>query len=256
MLVCLLLALVLAAAAIALLRPRTTPHPPVVQHDPVSGEFNDEFSGSSLDPAWTREKGPGYGLGTFEATPDLTRLDGQGHLVVSAQKQPDGQWHAGMVSTRRSFTLNSGVIEVRAKVPRSQGAWPAIWLINTLQGKLHSEIDMMENVSGSKTLYSTIHDWTVDPQKGYHKEADLSPGWHTYRLTWTPTSIAFALDGKSMGQFTSSTIKPWVYTEPLFIVLDVAVGGSWAGPPDASTPDRLEMLVDYVRVRPLGGKAS
>jgi beta-glucanase (GH16 family) len=226
---------------------RSTPRRPT-----PPGYFNDEFSAAELSPQWTREEGPGYGIETFRTDRDLVKSDGEGHLVVSAKRAADGSWRGGMVSSRKSFTMSSGVVEIRAKLPTSQGAWPALWLINALQGQLHTEIDIAESVSNFKTIYQTIHDWSVEPKRGWGKETPLTGGWHTYTLTWTPSSIEFGLDGESTGKFTAQEIKPWVWDKPLFIVLDVAVGGSWAGDPDGTTPESVEMLVDYVRVRPIG----
>jgi beta-glucanase (GH16 family) len=220
--------------------------------------FSDEFSGGALNTSnWTREGGSSYGIETFRADSDLVSLDGDGHVVVSAKKNADGSWRGGMISTRNIFAMRSGTVEIRAKLPTAQGAWPAMWMINNLYGQLHSEIDIMELFPGGGVngpgAYFTIHDWTQSPQWATNLRPSTSAadgGWHTWKMVWTASSLQLYIDGVSQGRLDTSTISRWVWKDaPLYLVFDMAVAGSWSGAlRPAPGVDRLDMSIDYIRV--------
>jgi beta-glucanase (GH16 family) len=224
----------------------------------IGRSFSEDFDGGSLNTnQWTREQGSGYGIESFRADNDLVTLDGAGHAVVSAKKNADGSWRGGMISTRNIFSMRAGTVEIRAKLPTTQGAWPAMWMINNLYGQLHSEIDIMELFPGGGSqgqgAYFTVHNWTANPQVGANLRPSTSAadgGWHTWRFVWTPSSMELFIDGASQGRFTPANLKPWVWSgAPLYLVFNMAVGGSWSGAtrPAAGT-SRMDMLIDYIKV--------
>ena len=247
---------------LAVRRPKATstsaPTAPVVVPQHTVGGFDDDFDGNSLNGShWRRESGSGYGIESFKADSDLVTLDGQGHAVVSAKKNADGSWRGGMISTRNLFSMKSGTVEIRAKLPTAQGAWPAMWMINNLYGQLHTEIDIMELFPGGGVngpgSYFTIHDWTQDPQWGDNLQPSVRAadgGFHTWKMVWSPTSIQLFIDGVSQGEFNSNGIKRWVWGKAnLDLVLNMAVGGSWGGAVNpAPGTKQLDMVVDYVHV--------
>lgn len=223
--------------------------------------FYDQFTGPDLDRHWYREgaSAGGYGLEKFTSDPDLVTVQG-GNLVVSAMRNPDSSWRGGMVSTRNSVLLTEGTVEVRAKLPTTVGVWPAIWLMNDVDGSRggnKAEIDIMELFPGGGVngpgAYFTIHDWTQTPQGGGNlpPHVGVQDGkWHVWKLILTATSMQLLIDGISQGGFTSEDTKPWPWSKhPMYLVLNMAVGGSWPGAivPAAST-QRLDMRVDYVKI--------
>lgn len=232
---------------------------PPAEQRPV--HWVDDFDGTSLNNRWVREKGSGYGIEKFSNDPALTRLDGDGHLVVSAVKDADGKWRGGMLSTRGKFAMTHGTVEIRAKLPTQEGAWPAMWWINDLYGKLHSEIDLMELFPGGGSdgpgTYFSLQDWTSGKAEGYNlppNEAAADGGWHVWRLKWTPSSVALSIDGKSQGKIDRSQVTNWVWSDvPLYLVFDMAVGAPWnKSLVPAAGVDRLEMEIDYVQVHRTG----
>jgi beta-glucanase (GH16 family) len=90
---------------------------------------------------------------------------------------------------------------------------------------------------------------SVEGQTDAH--ADLGAGFHVYRVDWTKGSLTFSLDGAVVRTVTPSSLPKrtsWVFDHPFDLILDLAVGGTWPGDPDASTTWPQTMTVDYVRV--------
>ena len=78
----------------------------------------------------------------------------------------------------------------------------------------------------------------------------LANGFHVYGVNWSPDRITFTLDGRSYATVTPASLAPgqqWVFNQPFYLILDLAVGGQSAGSPNA-TQFPASMLVDWVRV--------
>jgi beta-glucanase (GH16 family) len=153
-----------------------------------------------------------------------------------------------------------GKMEVRAKVPSGLGMWPAIWLVGTNRPQVGwpacGEIDLMEFVGhDSMHVYGTIH--YPDPTG---QKTSVSNGgkvyfpkpffdFHVYGLEWTPDSLHFKLDGLT---YHSAPIEATtkngdnLFRKPFYLILNLAVGGTWGGPvDDANLPKAF--MIDYVR---------
>ncbi|WP_267359197.1 MULTISPECIES: family 16 glycosylhydrolase [unclassified Methylobacterium] len=176
-------------------------------------------------------------------------------LVISARPIPQvdsrsaaGQAYAsGMLTTAMSFRFTYGYAEIEARVPKGKGTWPAFWLLPAAGG-WPPEIDVME-VLGDATdgYWATLHLGAA----GNHREiqervkaTDLSKGFHAYAVQWTAAEIAWFLDGRRV--FAVPT--PAALHEPMYLLVNLAVGGTWPGPPDAGTPFPAEMAVRRIRV--------
>lgn len=199
-----------------------------------------------------------------------TFLDGQGHLVIEARREnpADYQCHYGvctftsgrLVSAGR-FSHTYGRYEARIRVPEGVGAWPAFWMLgDDIAAHLwpaSGEIDIMENVGREPgTVYGSAHGPGYSGAESITRAATLPDGaaladdFHTYAVDWNPDSIIWSLDGKAYGEMQRSDLDgdPWVFDKPYFLLLNLAVGGAWPGPPNADTAFPLRMEVDYVRV--------
>ena len=95
------------------------------------------------------------------------------------------------------------------------------------------------------TVYGTVHRLGLFKQQTLHAGIDLSAGFHTFGVDWEYDHLTWYLDGQSFGTITDPALIPTVAMYP---ILDLAVGGSWAGAPDATTPFPSTMSVDYVRI--------
>ncbi|MDF2824942.1 MAG: glycoside hydrolase [Mycobacterium sp.] len=157
---------------------------------------------------------------TYTADPANVRLDGRGNLVLSANTAPDGNVTSARITTADSFSFTYGRAEARVSLPAGQGLHPAFWLLG-------SDIDAVG--------------W---PESG---EIDF----HTYWVERTPGRIVTGIDGVTLFTATPADLPGggrWVFDQPFHLLLNLAVGGNWPGPADASTPNPSTMLVDWVRV--------
>jgi beta-glucanase (GH16 family) len=216
-------------------------------------EVFDNFDGpvgAPPDPdRWTVIEGKGWDRGSQKYTADNALLDGQGHLVLQAQRTDDG-YTSGRVETRRKQSFGYGTLIVRMKMPAGKGLWPALWLmgddedVNPWPGA--GEIDVVEQVSNPRKRYSSLHGPIVGVPDYLQKQIvgsgpDLSADFHDYWVIHKPYSIAVGIDAK------------WVYNKPFCLIMNLAVGGKWPGPPDDSTIFPASMLVDWVHWQPALG---
>ncbi|HXI72116.1 MAG TPA: family 16 glycosylhydrolase [Verrucomicrobiae bacterium] len=243
-----------------------------------SDEF-DRADGSSPDPAkWGFDVGGGgYGNNELESYTSRTnnaRIQG-GQLVIEAKQEnytgPDNiprNYTSARMLTKGKWSWTYGRMEARIKIPRGQGIWPAFWTlganINTSPWPNCGEIDIMENI-GKPTeqakVYGTIH----GPQSGgdYNGGAGVGgsytlPGpavlgddFHVFAIEWTTNQIKWFMDNQQYFTATPASLPgggTWPFTQPQFLLLNVAVGGNWPGNPDGTTVFPQQMLVDYVRV--------
>jgi beta-glucanase (GH16 family) len=213
--------------------------------------LDDEFNGASGAPPpanWVYDLGNrGWGnheLETYTSSRTNSYLDGAGHLVIKSVREPNGTWTSARLVTLGHFSQAYGTFSARIKFPGGAGMWPAFWLLGD-NGEAGGEIDIAEEYgnpawgNSSAAVYSqndTIKRATGDTQAG--------TAWHVWTMSWSPTSIEFSKDGKLL--LTVKAFPGWPQGR-MYIILNLAVGGSGGGTPPASTKT-AEMLVDWVRV--------
>jgi beta-glucanase (GH16 family) len=250
--------------------------------------WSDDFdgpAGAAPDPAkWTYDSGGG-GFGNHElefycrpgagapcdAKRPNARLDGKGRLLIEAHLS-SGTWTSARLKTVGLAQFQYGRVEARIRLPAGTGLWPAFWLlgvdISRVDWPACGEIDVMENVPvaplGPARIKSTIHGPGYSGVHGVGRVVAIpgggrvDDGFHTYGVVWSPKKLSFYVDDAAAPFFTATPKSlpkgaPWVYDKPFFLILNLAVGGDWPGPPDATTPNPARMLVDWVRVyKPLG----
>lgn len=234
-------------------------------------EFNEE--GKPNKERWKYDIG-GSGWGNNEKqcyTDELSNAKVQdGKLIITARKE---EYAFNEYTSARLLSKDSwlyGRFEVKAKLPKGTGTWPAIWLLpkeNTYGSWPNSgEIDIMEHVGYEHgivhaTTHSQKYYWKANTQKSGQIGVDNVDGeFHEYSMEWTPHKIDFFIDGKKY--FTSEVDlltdsedgwKAWPFDKPFFLILNIAVGGSWGGAQgidDSIFPQSME--VDYVKVYDLG----
>ncbi|WP_161623980.1 glycoside hydrolase family 16 protein [Paeniglutamicibacter gangotriensis] len=177
--------------------------------------------------------------------------------AISASDGKDYRFASGMVTTgppahqrapRLAFTY--GKVEVRFRLPAGRGLWPAIWLLPASENS-RPEIDMLE-VTGEDTGRLRLHLHPKDDSapsigKDYLLPggASLAGGWHTIGLDWSPGRLDFILDGKRVWRLDGKEVPD----EPMYLVMNLAVGGEYPGDPDQSTRFPATMSIDHVRIR-------
>jgi beta-glucanase (GH16 family) len=238
-----------------------------------SDEFNGK-NGSLPDPSkWTYDIG-GSGWGNHELEYYTNRRENarieNGNLVITAQQEPykgpDGRvfdYTSARLKTEGLFSQAYGRFEARIKLPAGQGIWPAFWMlgdnIRSAGWPKCGEIDIMEHVgkepginhgslhAPSSTAATSDRTATIALPAGQK----LSDDFHIYAVEWEPDAVRFYLDANLYATFNSADWPAggsWVFNHRFFLILNVAVGGDWPGPPDDTTEFPQTMLVDYVRV--------
>lgn len=232
----------------------------------ISGPFADDFSGpagSMPNPQyWSAEVGASAvhgwekgSLQTYTSAPDNIRLDGYGNLVIEARKTADG-YTSGRLVTRGKIAFPLGTLVARMKLPAGQGLWPAFWMlginIDTVGWPDSGEVDIIELINTGMRYNIALHGPGADVErKG--DIADLSADFHNYWVTRRADSITVGVDEVALADFTPESLPegaPWVFSAPMFVLLNVAVGGDWPGPPDQSTRFPAAMVVDYLSFEP------
>lgn len=245
-----------------------------------SSEFNGAAGTAPAAAKWSYERGNRNGWGNREletycapagsttpcspAKPNIEE-DGQGHLVIRAVRAADGSWTSGRMKTAGLYTVAYGRIEARMQLPLGAGLWPAFWMLGTNHAgwPAEGELDIMEHVPqlGPSTIQSSVHAADFHGGDSLHGKFTLpagetiANGFHTYGVIWTPDQIQYYVDSPAHVFVTITRPTPtssWPFdqgaSDPFGILLNLAVGGNWPGPPDAATPGVATMLVDYVRV--------
>lgn len=220
--------------------------------------LHDEFDGAALDAAkWSDHYWHGrthanreleyYASDTVEVKDGLLRLTAR-EVPPERRKETAGLPYAsGMIEGSGKFAQQYGWFEMRAKLPAGKGYWPAFWLLPATR-KWPPEIDILEVLGHEPDVaYFTTH-WRregrqlgSDGHKG--KGPDLSADFHTFAVDWEPGLVVWYVDGVERARTNKG-----VPDEPMYVIVNLAIGGDWPGNPDATTKFPQTMLVDYVRV--------
>jgi beta-glucanase (GH16 family) len=249
--------------------------------------WHDEFDGAAGAPPdptiWTPEIGdgsdrgiPGWGnreLEYYTDSADNVATDGNGNLAITAREAdanataPTCYYGTCKYTSARLITWHKaeaayGRIEARIKLPAGRGIWPAFWMLGTNLDEVGwpqcGEIDILENIgSEPAVVHGTVHGPGYSGANGIGGAYELSEGasfaddLHVFAIEWEPDEIRWYVDDNHYQTLTPTDIpteREWVFDHPFFVVLNVAVGGSWPGNPDRTTAFPQTMHVDHVRV--------
>ena len=258
--------LVLSVAAIGLLAAV-----PSAQAQTWNLVWSDEFNGSSVNTAnWTFETGGG-GWGNQELenyTNGSNASVANGVLTITARKTTTGscwygtcQYTSTRMKTQGKREIRYGRIEARMQLPAGKGLWPAFWMLGSNIGSVGwpqcGELDIMENRGSSPgSSSSAIHGPGYSGATPFNHGTGISSGgWNTYAIEWSATQLRFLVNGTVHYTVSKSTIQTrgaWVFDQPFFIIMNLAVGGHFDGSPTSSTPFPANMNIDYVRVYQAG----
>lgn len=187
-----------------------------------------------------------------------------GNLIIEAHK--DSLGGKAYTSTRIVSKMKGdwlyGRIEIKAKLPKGKGTWPAIWMLPTDRKyggwPASGEIDIMEHVGYDPgVIHGTIHTELYNHGKGTQKEGkitveDCMDTFHVYAIDWSKDTMDFFVDDKHYLTITrdpNEDFKGWPFDQRFHLIMNIAVGGNWGGKEgidDSIWPQRME--VDYVRV--------
>ncbi|WP_294301509.1 glycoside hydrolase family 16 protein [uncultured Chryseobacterium sp.] len=229
--------------------------------------WSDEFSTEGLPDAsrWNYDTG-GSGFGNEEDqfyTKDRlenARIE-KGKLVIEAKKEDweKSKYTSARLLTKGKFSFRYGTVEVRAKLPKGRGTWPAIWMMSEDMKKWpdDGELDIMEHVGYHQGyIHASVHTQKYNHIMQTQKTdtlfvKDASEKFHIYKADWSPEKIEVYVDDKKFFTYENKEKTPgaWPFDKPYFIILNLAIGGFWGGKEGIDNtifPQRFE--IDYVRV--------
>ena len=231
--------------------------------------WSDEFNYSGLpDPTkWGYDIGGG-GWGNNELqfytksdTNNALVKNGILSIIARKEKYENKDYTSARLVTRGKADWSNGRVEIKAKLPKGRGTWPAGWMLGANLEKVGwpqcGEIDILEHVGyDPDTIVGSIHTAAYNHVKGTQKTKRLfikNPysEFHTYAIEWDTEKMVFLLDDQKYltVQNEHKTTKEWPFNDPMYLLLNVAVGGNWGG---AKGVDEsifpIKMEVDYVRV--------
>jgi len=230
--------------------------------------WSDEFDGTALNTAnWTPETGGGgWGnneLQTYTSDSANLRVD-SGNLIIQAVKS-GSTWTSARIKSQDKRSFQYGKIEFRAKLPTGIGPWPAAWAlgnnITTAGWPTCGEIDVLEWRGGfngvangdANTVGHAIHSATrngSNPVEPPSRSAVVNPSsaFHTYAVVWTANNLVFSVDGVDKATLTPPTADAAAFQKEFFLILNLAMGGSYVGNTISPSVTSATYEVDYVRV--------
>ncbi|MGA8852607.1 MAG: glycoside hydrolase family 16 protein [Christiangramia sp.] len=169
------------------------------------------------------------------------------------------EYTSASINTKDKFEFKYGRVEVRAKLPSGNGVWPAIWMLGAnfeeIEYPYAGEIDIMEYLGMEPNeVHATVHfPWDnpegIKSNGGTKIISNPSEEFHVYSVHWTSEKIEFLVDNSVYHSFIIEKAgdKNNPFRKPFYLILNLALGGNWAGPVD---PDIFpqKFLIDYVRV--------
>jgi beta-glucanase (GH16 family) len=237
--------------------------------------WQDEFEqdGSPDPELWSYDIGTGEeifgqpGWGNNEQQYYTDRSDNikieDGMLQITARRESfeSSSYTSAKILTRGLFETTYGRFEARIMLPFGQGIWPAFWLLGDDSGGTVSwpqigEIDIMEYRGQQPTIvHGSVHGPGYSAGNAVTDRYQITNGrfdteFHVFAIEWGPDFIKYYMDDTLYNEITPEDVNgEWVFNDNTFyIIMNVAVGGSFVGPPSSNTPFPQTMLVDYVRV--------
>ncbi len=212
--------------------------------------WNDEFEGDALDLSkWTPEDAAlqKNNEAQYYSPENVTVHDGM--VTLRSERRPKGSrpFTSGLIETRGKFARVYGRFEVRARLPKGQGVWPAHWLMPD-DNSWPPEIDIMELLGHDpRRMYMNNHFTHKDGGHRHTGESfrgvDFTEAFHVFAVEWEKYEIRWYVDG--VLRFST---KEYIPAVPFRVILNTAVGGDWPGYPTNKTVFPVDHDIDYVRV--------
>lgn len=240
-------------------------------------DFKDMPDGALSHRYWNIDTGntiPGYNQEAETLTRHKRNVRVEnGLLILEAHKEHvDGRdYSSAHINTRGKFDFVYGTLEATMRVPHGAGTWPAFWLLadgekysarrygvpaSKAEWPLQGEVDIMEAVGKQPgDVYANIHTYHTETsrqdEQGILQVPRMSEDFHTYGVHVSKRAISFSCDGKTYHIIHKHSDDPrvWPFDQPKYVILNLAMGGTWGGPIAGDGP--WEMAVRSLRYLPL-----
>jgi len=233
----------------------------------------DEFDvdGAPDSSLWNYDLGTGtdgwgnYELENYTKSPQNIKVE-DGMLKITAIKEANGSYTSSRINSKVNFEQKHGRFEARIKMPWGKGIWPAFWMLgansDTALWPQCGEIDIMEYLGNNPiSVFGTLHGpdhlgstypkpYDIFVTKTYTLQNNrFDTDFHVFGIEWGENYINYYVDNVLYNQITPFNYTGvWVFNQPFYIILNLAVGGKLPGSPNSETVFPQTMLVDYVRV--------
>jgi len=260
-------------------RPDTTSSPAPELKQVWADEFDGPADSRIDSTKWHYDLGDGCQSGNcgwgnqekewYTSASENVSLNGLGQLRIVARPAVAGlrcyygacRYTSAKITTHGTLDVAPGRVEARIKLPAGQGLWPAFWLLGINIGAVGwpqcGELDIMENHGSNMTSTSSaMHGPGYSGNTPFVHSYQLAAGsfaedFHTFAVEWDSSRAVFFVDGKQHYVIQRNDVERhgnWVFGQPFFIILNLAVGGTFDGDPRSDVVLPATMLVDYVRV--------
>ena len=243
----------------------------VITFTNLTFEDNFDTDGTIDESTWNYELGDGTDNGLpagwgnnelqyYTDRPENIKVEG-GMLHITARQETfqNAGYTSARITTKGKVEQQYGRFEARIQLPWGQGLWPAFWLLGSNIDEVGwpecGEIDIMEyRGQDPSTLIGTVHGPGYSAGESVGKEFELEADrfdtdFHVFGIEWGPEYINFYVDDVLYNRITPEDVDGnWVFNQPFYIIMNVAVGGWFPGPPNENTVFPQTMLVDYVRL--------
>lgn len=224
----------------------------------VNGAPNSAFWGYNIGTGSN-----GWGNNELEYYTDRSQNikieDGMLKITATKESYLGSEYTSARILTKGKFEQKYGRIEARIKMPWGKGLWPAFWLVGanseTVSWPQCGEIDIMEYLGNMPTsVFGTVHGPGYSGGEAITKTYALQNSrfdtdFHVFGIEWGENYINYYVDDVLYNQITPKDVSgEWVFNQPFYIILNLAVGGNLPGRPNTETTFPQTMLVDYVRV--------
>lgn len=233
--------------------------------------FSDEFSDTTLDTTkWNTALSWGPDLVIYDQqqyyvdlliSPDFGynpfSID-NGSLTITASQTPENLrsaaneqlWLSGVITSANKFDFTYGYIEARVELQEGRGVWPAFWMLSSAFEGLKPELFIME-YDGAKPE-SLFHNYNYQDAEGNLRSPgqwevsspNFSDGFRKVGVLWSPGELLYYIDDEPRYRIVGDNVA----SQDMYLILNLAMGGVWAGATDSTTPDPVSVSFDYVRV--------
>jgi hypothetical protein len=229
--------------------------------------WNDEFNGNEVNTNnWTFELGNNNGWGNNELESYTASTNNAfvsaGNLIIEARQERVGNFNytSARMITKGKKEFKWGRVDIRAKLPKGKGIWPALWMlgsnISTVNWPACGEIDILELLGQEPSkIYASLHWGPNTSGHRYDTKSYVATGssfdqqFHLYSMIWDASGIKILVDDQEFQSLSKAAFNDvYPFDNPFFFIFNIAVGGNWPGSPDATTVFPQRMAIDYIRV--------
>ena len=207
-----------------------------------------------MDPSYAGTGKAALGIDPFSISNGVLSITASPLTASQSAVLGGYSWSSGLITTKQSFSMEYGYFEARVKMPAGQGLWPAFWLLPS-NNTWPPELDIFEQLGKDpNTIYMTSHFNTTTVVNGQvqNKLNIDTTQWHTYGVDWEKDYITYYVDGVAVAKQPT----PADMNTEMYMLLNMTVGGSWGGAPNATTPTNAQMQIDYVHAYATSGTVS